>query len=391
MMLDPNAMKAALDNQNCQAFLRLIRAGESGQTDAAYTVMFGGGHFESFADHPRQVITRNGLTSTAAGAYQFLSRTWDECAKELALPDFSPASQDLAAVFLIYRRGALADVLAGRVELAISRCAKEWASLPGSPYGQPTRTLAQALATYAQYGGQAAEQPRTADPQPAAPTPSPTSTERPMPGILGSIVSALSVANPLVGLIAGMFEPLVQDKIDKELGRHTDNPAAKAAIETAMMQAAQMVTGKTEPLQAVAALQSQPELIKQVQAVTLEKLDELAPLFDAMHRRELEMRAADTASMDAASARNRSDGYDMTPVLLFGALGVILLLILLVAFIVIWQVVDTGAADTASWAALMGLIGWATGVGTTIYFYRFGSTRNSSANQVAMAELAKRP
>lgn len=231
------------------------------------------------------------------------------------------------------------------------------------------------------------------------PTPAPIEAPEPnkrktaMPGILGSIVSAISVANPLVGLIAGMFEPLVQDKINKELERHTDNPAVKEAIEATMMQAAQTATGQTEPLQAVAALQAQPELVKQVQTETLDKLDELAPLFDAMHKRELEMRAADIVSMDAAAARVKGDAFDMTPWLVGGALVSLAAIFGIVGFIVVYQVMATQdhTADTATWAALTGLIGFITGsMLASLYNYRFGTTRNSSANQAAMAELAKR-
>ena len=152
-------LRKALLSANVQAFLRVIRAGESSQKQDAYRTLVGGTLFDSVADHPRRrvYIPRLNVYSTAAGAYQFLVGTWDECAKALGLPDFSPASQDLAAVFLIRRRGALTDVLAGRVEKAIKKCAKEWASLPGSPYGQPVRTLPQALATYAKYSGSIAE------------------------------------------------------------------------------------------------------------------------------------------------------------------------------------------------------------------------------------------
>ena len=48
---------------------------------------------------------------------------------------------------------------AGRIEAAIAKCNREWASLPGSPYGQPTRTMAQALATYDAAGGMRAPVP----------------------------------------------------------------------------------------------------------------------------------------------------------------------------------------------------------------------------------------
>ena len=143
--------------ENIPAFLTALRYGEGTSDENGYRRMFGGELFNSFADHPRKRIRRKAgkghIISTAAGAYQFLSRTWDECAEALNLPDFSPKSQDRAAVFLVKRRGALGDVIAGRIELAIKKCNKEWASLPGSPYGQPTVTLAEVLKVYKDAGG----------------------------------------------------------------------------------------------------------------------------------------------------------------------------------------------------------------------------------------------
>jgi muramidase (phage lysozyme) len=162
-------------NQNLSAFLRVIREGETSQTDDAYRTIVGGERFDSFADHPRKRVFIRSLNvwSTAAGAYQFLSRTWDECRAALNLPDFSPESQDKAAVFLIRRRKALDDVIAGRFEDAIWKCRLEWASLPGSPYGQPTKTMARARAVYERFGGQYAATPIHPAPTPihAAETP----------------------------------------------------------------------------------------------------------------------------------------------------------------------------------------------------------------------------
>lgn len=143
-----------MDNQNLQAFLNLIRTGEGTADDGGYSRLFGGGSFDGFSDHPRQSVTRSGMTSTAAGAYQILSRTWDDLKNSgYTFPDFSPASQDKAAIALIKRRGALADVVAGRFSLAITKCNKEWASLPGSPYGQRTLSMSRALQLLAQAGG----------------------------------------------------------------------------------------------------------------------------------------------------------------------------------------------------------------------------------------------
>lgn len=148
---------ADLASTNVQAFLRVIRRGEGTAAETGYRTLFGGGLFEGYADHPRQRITRKvggrNITSTAAGAYQFLSSTWDETASVMQLQDFSPASQDLAAVGRIAARGALADVKAGRFDAAIKKVANEWASMPGSPYGQPVITLATARSVYAAAGG----------------------------------------------------------------------------------------------------------------------------------------------------------------------------------------------------------------------------------------------
>jgi len=144
---------AVLRDRNVQAFLRVIRRGEGTADEGGYKRLFGGGTFSSFADHPRTVVAKSGYRSSAAGAYQAMTSTWDETAKIMGLPDFSPASQDLFAVGRIAARGALADVIAGRLETAISRCANEWASLPGSPYGQPVISMATARAVFAGAGG----------------------------------------------------------------------------------------------------------------------------------------------------------------------------------------------------------------------------------------------
>jgi lysozyme len=144
---------ASLSIPNVQAFLMMVRTGEGTADSGGYNRFFGGGSFTDLSQHPNVAHTAGGYTSTAAGAYQILYSTWLEAQAALNLPDFSPASQDAAAVWLIKRRGALADVINGAVDAAISKCNKEWASLAGSPYGQPTRTLGQDETLFAQYGG----------------------------------------------------------------------------------------------------------------------------------------------------------------------------------------------------------------------------------------------
>ena len=148
-------------NMNLYAFLWMLRHAEGTAGQNGYRTMFGGGLFNSFDDHPRKKIRRRSgtryITSSAAGAYQFLSKTWDDCRGTLDLPDFSPASQDQAARLLIHQRGAINDVLAGRLEAAVKKCNKVWASLPGSPYGQPTITMARCKQLFAEAGGYSLE------------------------------------------------------------------------------------------------------------------------------------------------------------------------------------------------------------------------------------------
>jgi len=144
---------ADLANENVQAMLRVIRTAEGTAGANGYRTLFGGQLFSGYADHPRIVVKRSGYTSSAAGAYQFLASSWDETARTMGLADFSPASQDLAAVGRLAARGALDDVKAGRFDAAVKKIAREWASLPGSPYGQPVVTIDKARAVYAASGG----------------------------------------------------------------------------------------------------------------------------------------------------------------------------------------------------------------------------------------------
>lgn len=142
-----------LNVPNVRAMLRVIRRGEGTADEGGYSRLFGGGVFSGFADHPRQVVKKSGYTSSAAGAYQFIASSWDETKRVMNLPDFSPRSQDAAAVGRIIARGALDDVIAGRFEAAIKKIAREWASLPGSPYGQPTISMSVARNEFASAGG----------------------------------------------------------------------------------------------------------------------------------------------------------------------------------------------------------------------------------------------
>jgi muramidase (phage lysozyme) len=138
---------------NLKAFLLMIQYAEGTIGPNAYYMHFGGSLFSDISRHPNRAITKGGITSTAAGAYQILYGTWVSLQQAIDLPDFSPLSQDKAAIELIRRRGALDNVYAGRFAEAIYKCRKEWASLPGAGYGQNERSIASLEQVYRKAGG----------------------------------------------------------------------------------------------------------------------------------------------------------------------------------------------------------------------------------------------
>ena len=153
---DPAPVEPDTVQTNVRATLDMIAYSEG--TGDSYNILFGGGHFDSYADHPRQLFNftnRRGetLKTTAAGRYQFLARTWDALRDKLALPDFGPESQDTAALELIRQRGALKDAEAGRIAAVMQKCAPIWASLPGAGYAQPERKQGELIAAFTQSGG----------------------------------------------------------------------------------------------------------------------------------------------------------------------------------------------------------------------------------------------
>lgn len=98
-----DVVAAGLSGPN-RALLNAIASTEA----PAYNILHGGGTFDSFDQHPNKRVEiksgpNKGKFSTAAGRYQFIYSTWKEAQAALQLPDFSPESQDRAAVWLAKR------------------------------------------------------------------------------------------------------------------------------------------------------------------------------------------------------------------------------------------------------------------------------------------------
>lgn len=146
---------------NLAAFLDMIAVSEGTARygkDDGYNVIVGGTLLLSYDDHPRRLIALPslGIKSSAAGRYQFIKRTWDGLAQRLALPDFSPTSQDRAAIELLRRCKALDLIERGQFARAVTACRLVWASLPGAGYGQHENNLERLTDAYTKAGGQLA-------------------------------------------------------------------------------------------------------------------------------------------------------------------------------------------------------------------------------------------
>lgn len=186
-------LRRYLEHPNVRAFLLVIRHGESGLTDDAYRMRFGGlgkpvAYFDDFTQHPRIFEpTYGGKQSSAAGAYQITATTWDGLVRQYGFADFTPTTQDLAAVALVCGRKAVDDLLAGRFDQAVAKCRLEWTSLPGAAENNAKWTLARAREFFVASGGTL-----DATPQPTEPTSMPILAAL-LPTIVNAIPSLISV------------------------------------------------------------------------------------------------------------------------------------------------------------------------------------------------------
>jgi lysozyme len=134
-----------------RALLRTIRFAEGTAHSDGYRTMFTGAKFSDLSRHPRRINRSNGLASDAAGAYQFLSTTWDSVGGGAMTPE----RQDMAAIRLVRNRGVDPRLPSGFTRQVADRLAPEWASFPTmrtgtSYYGQGGKSYAELKAYYDQ-------------------------------------------------------------------------------------------------------------------------------------------------------------------------------------------------------------------------------------------------
>jgi muramidase (phage lysozyme) len=119
--------------------------GTRDQPNNGYKTLFGFGQFDDYSRHPDKVVRSGRYASAAAGRYQFMPGTFSRLAKKLGLKDFSPASQDKAAIELAREYGVTQELLSkdGMSPRVSALLGRQWASFPGKTIGldQPTKQL----------------------------------------------------------------------------------------------------------------------------------------------------------------------------------------------------------------------------------------------------------
>jgi muramidase (phage lysozyme) len=157
-MADRSFYEKFRQTPEAQGLLRMLRFAEGTERGGqdSYRVMFGGSLAPDLKQHPDKVMKGR---STAAGAYQFLTPTWQQQQKKLGLGSFGPVEQDIAALDLARQRtmglGGLSYLQKqGLTPEFVAALAPEWASLPTkegkSYYGQPVKSYAELQKTYQQ-------------------------------------------------------------------------------------------------------------------------------------------------------------------------------------------------------------------------------------------------
>lgn len=134
-----------LERSEIKAFLDTIAYAEGTLHSDGYRTMYGNFLFYNFRDHPRKINTailgKKVVKSSAAGRYQILTKTWDGLNNKFNFQNFTPLTQDKAALALAREAGALNLILTGQIDKALVKLNKIWSSLPGAIYGQPTVKL----------------------------------------------------------------------------------------------------------------------------------------------------------------------------------------------------------------------------------------------------------
>jgi muramidase (phage lysozyme) len=378
-----DTLRALVADRNVQAMLRVIREAESNQTDDAYYIRWGGGRVTDLTQHPGNSVEaqdRTGRTirSSATGAYQFLSSTWNDVASVYGIADFSPASQDAAAVALIHRAGALDDVQAGRLEAAIGKLNVVWAGLPGNRYGQGGITMQRARNTWAKYGGQLAAEPAQ-EAAPVVESERPPQAPQPAYDDFGQPVRnpEASMPAPIAATVAAAIVP----ELIKLLpwARAEAKGVNTQAVQQAIVEAAKAAASRSTLEEAATVVTTDPAAqARFVQAVAV-RWQDIAPAmqFEEQSRKDARKWADEVTS---TGPEWRQIGFGVV-------ISLLALTVVLGGGVMFYQFMH---ADNVSGEQKGMILGALLAAFSSVLSYFFGSSASSRAKDAALSDAARR-
>ena len=237
----------------------------------------------------------------------------------------------------------------------------------------------------------------------------PVEQESTMAGFADTLANAAPVVGtiaggPIGGLIGGLasvlikgFAPLAQDKITQAVARHTNAETAQqvsTVLTSGVVELAQKLTGRDDPLEATIAARGDPAVMKQLEQQTLETLDKIGVFIDKIAAYEQQAFDRAEASMNAAVVRQNSSAENRQLALLTGrvtAWGLVGVTAILLGMCVVQLAISKSIDGTVATLAGGALAVLYQNVGQ-VFNFLFGQSPESRAALTAQAELdARRP
>lgn len=197
-----------------------------------------------------------------------------------------------------------------------------------------------------------------------------------------------SFFNPLIGVAITSLGSVVESKIEKEIARHTDPATAKVVagqLTTAIQDGLAKVTGKVDPVAAVAEIRANPKAAAEVATVVEQKLVDMRPLLDDMHRQAQERYAAEAQDRNDAAVRVSKVGWNIQKWLVVGGMVITgMIVVALLALLIVQVVVSPNHLPDAALIAFAGpvLILAMQGL-REAYAFAFGGTQEGSPAAIA--------
>lgn len=141
-------------NNNLKAFQMLLRYAEFSRiNDIDYRSHFGFSTFTDTSRHPNKKICISGYCSTAAGAFQYINSTWVWLAGKYGVRSFTQRDQDYINELHLTEMGVKKALDNNDLQKAVEIAGAQWASLPGSKFGQGKHSYQTLEQIYIKYGG----------------------------------------------------------------------------------------------------------------------------------------------------------------------------------------------------------------------------------------------